>query len=291
MGEMNRMTQFKDKTAKGHNANVGLFTYPVLMAGDILMYDAAYVPVGEDQRQHLEITRDLAERFNARFGETSLVPEPYILKESAKIMDLQDPTSKMSKSEFDRQGHHLLSDEPAGSRRRSARPSPTPRPRCATTPRPSPGCRTSSSSTRCSRARRSRSSSGEFAGQRLWRPQEGGRRRRRRGRRPRSRTRMAELLGDPAELDRILASGAERAAEVADATMSRIRDAVGLLRRRSAHRRPVGCFGSHRLAVGRVRPMRTYGVAVTVPEPWAATCSRSTVGRSATRWPVQSRRT
>ena len=73
-GEASRMTQFKDKTAKGQNANVGLFTYPMLMAADILMYDAAYVPVGEDQRQHLEITRDLAERFNTRFGETLVVP-------------------------------------------------------------------------------------------------------------------------------------------------------------------------------------------------------------------------
>ena len=70
------MTQFKDKVAKGQNANVGLLTYPMLMAADILMYDAAYVPVGEDQRQHLEITRDLAERFNTRFGETLVVPEP-----------------------------------------------------------------------------------------------------------------------------------------------------------------------------------------------------------------------
>ena len=112
MGEMNRMTPFKDKTAKGHNANVGLFTYPVLMAADILMYDAAFVPVGEDQRQHLEITRDLAERMNARFGDVLTVPEAYILKESAKIMDLQEPTSKMSGSSSTEKGMVLLSDEP-----------------------------------------------------------------------------------------------------------------------------------------------------------------------------------
>ena len=112
-GEASRMTQFKDKTAKGQNANVGLFTYPILMAADILMYDAAYVPVGEDQRQHLEITRDLAQRFNARYGQTLTVPEPYIVKESAKIMDLQDPTSKMSGSTSSEKGLILLSDDPS----------------------------------------------------------------------------------------------------------------------------------------------------------------------------------
>ena len=165
MGEMSRMTQYKDKTAKGHNANVGLFTYPVLMAADILMYDAAFVPVGEDQRQHLEITRDLAERMNARFGPVLTVPEPYIVKGSAKIMDLQEPTAKMSGSG---RAHKGLVDcsarSRAGSPRTSARPSPTPRPRCATTPRPSPGCRTCSSSTRCCRARRSSEVEADFAG-------------------------------------------------------------------------------------------------------------------------------
>ena len=107
-GEASRMTQFKDKTAKGHNANVGLFTYPILMAADILIYDAARVPVGDDQRQHLEITRDLAERFNARFGDTLVVPEPHILKESARIMDLQEPTAKMSKSSSTDKGLSLI---------------------------------------------------------------------------------------------------------------------------------------------------------------------------------------
>jgi tryptophanyl-tRNA synthetase len=99
-GEASRMTQFKDKTARegAGSASVGLFTYPCLQAADILLYQAAAVPVGEDQRQHLELTRDLAERFNARYGRTFMVPEPYIVKDSAKILDLQDPTSKMSKS-------------------------------------------------------------------------------------------------------------------------------------------------------------------------------------------------
>lgn len=100
LGEANRMTQFKDKSAKGGaaTASVGLLTYPILQAADILLYQANAVPVGEDQRQHLELTRDLAIRFNGRFGETFTVPEPHIVKGTAKIQDLQDPTAKMSKS-------------------------------------------------------------------------------------------------------------------------------------------------------------------------------------------------
>ncbi|MEN9969795.1 MAG: hypothetical protein RLZZ229_3 [Actinomycetota bacterium] len=99
-GEAGRMTQFKDKTQKGGTeaASVGLFTYPVLQAADILLYQPKVVPVGEDQRQHLELTRDLATRFNSRFGETFVIPEAVILKETAKIYDLQNPTAKMSKS-------------------------------------------------------------------------------------------------------------------------------------------------------------------------------------------------
>ncbi len=99
-GEAGRMTQFKDKSAKGgaDRSTVGLFTYPILQAADILIYQANGVPVGEDQRQHLELTRNLAQRFNVRFGETFVVPEPLIVKETAKIVDLQEPTAKMSKS-------------------------------------------------------------------------------------------------------------------------------------------------------------------------------------------------
>ncbi len=99
-GEASRMTQFKDKSAKHgeRGTNVALFTYPILMAADILLYDAAAVPVGEDQRQHLELTRDLAQRVNASHGDIFTVPEPHIVKATAKIYDLQDPSSKMSKS-------------------------------------------------------------------------------------------------------------------------------------------------------------------------------------------------
>ena len=111
-GEASRMTQFKDKSSKGDSdrTSVGLFTYPILMAADILLYQADEVPVGEDQRQHLELTRDLAQRFNSRFGQTFVVPKPLIVKETAKILDLQDPTSKMSKSSPN--GAVFLLDDP-----------------------------------------------------------------------------------------------------------------------------------------------------------------------------------
>ncbi|MGN6598238.1 MAG: tryptophan--tRNA ligase [Actinomycetes bacterium] len=117
MGEASRMTQFKDKTAKGgaDRATVGLFTYPILQAADILLYQAARVPVGEDQRQHLELTRDLAQRFNTRFGRAFTMPEPHIVKDTAKITDLQDPTSKMSKSASSPAGIIDLLDDPARS--------------------------------------------------------------------------------------------------------------------------------------------------------------------------------
>jgi len=113
-GEASRMTQFKDKSAKGgaDTARVGLFTYPMLQAADILLYQAHYVPVGEDQRQHIELTRDLATRFNSRFGETFRLPEGYILKAGAKIFDLQEPTSKMSKSSGSTAGVLELMDTP-----------------------------------------------------------------------------------------------------------------------------------------------------------------------------------
>src|SRR3954464_8397417 len=113
-GQAQRMTQFKDKAAKqgAEAASVGLFTYPILMAADILIYHADQVPVGEDQRQHLELTRDLAVRFNARFGPTFVVPEPHIVKSVGKIQDLADPTAKMSKSSSSPSGIVELLDEP-----------------------------------------------------------------------------------------------------------------------------------------------------------------------------------
>lgn len=113
MGELNRMTQFKDKAAKhADNINAGLFTYPVLMAADILLFQSDVVPVGIDQMQHLEITRDIAQRFNGIYGDVFTIPEPYIGKVGAKIMSLQDPTKKMSKSDENPTGSIYLMDDP-----------------------------------------------------------------------------------------------------------------------------------------------------------------------------------
>ncbi len=113
LGELNRMTQFKDKNQKEGNKNLscGLYTYPVLMAADIILYDADIVPVGEDQKQHVELCRDIAERFNNRYGETFKIPKPIVPKEGARIKDLQDPTKKMSKSDEDHKGCIMLLDE------------------------------------------------------------------------------------------------------------------------------------------------------------------------------------
>lgn len=112
-GDLSRMTQFKDKAAKNaDNINAGLFTYPALMAGDILLYQADYVPVGEDQRQHLEFTRDVAERFNGLYGNVFRVPDAYITKSGARIMSLQEPTKKMSKSDTNVNAFISILDEP-----------------------------------------------------------------------------------------------------------------------------------------------------------------------------------
>ncbi|WMN58825.1 tryptophan--tRNA ligase [Pseudoalteromonas xiamenensis] len=113
MGELNRMTQFKDKSAKNaNNINVGLFAYPVLQAADILLYQADQVPVGEDQKQHLELTRDIATRFNNLYGDVFKIPEPYIPELGARVMSLQDPLKKMSKSDDNPNGYVMLLDEP-----------------------------------------------------------------------------------------------------------------------------------------------------------------------------------
>ena len=228
-GEARRMTQFKDKVPRGHNANVGLLTYPMLTAADILMYDAVYVPVGEDQRQHLEITRDLAERFNTRYAaDTLVVPQPYILKGSAKIMDLTDPNAKMSGSTSPDKGLILLSDPDARIAKKI---------RSAVTDteaevRFDPETKAGISNLLVIHSALSGTPIPElearFAGQgygvfknevaavvvEAVTP---------------FRTRMSELLDDPAELDRLIAMGADRAREVAQATMARVRAAVGLL--------------------------------------------------------------
>lgn len=123
VGELQRMTQFKDKTVKGgtDSASAGLFTYPVLMAADILLYNADLVPVGDDQRQHLELTRTMARRFNHTFGETFVVPEPMILKSGARVMALDEPTVKMSKSSATPASYIALLDEPDAIRKKIRR--------------------------------------------------------------------------------------------------------------------------------------------------------------------------
>ncbi|MTI65047.1 MAG: tryptophan--tRNA ligase, partial [Firmicutes bacterium] len=122
MGELNRMTQFKEKSRKSEaNLNAGLFTYPALMASDILLYQTNAVPVGDDQKQHLELARDLANRFNNRYSDTFKIPEPLISKVGARIMDLQDPTSKMSKSSENENGYILIKDDPKTIKRKIKR--------------------------------------------------------------------------------------------------------------------------------------------------------------------------
>lgn len=143
-GQASRMTQFKDKSLRqgADSTTVGLFTYPVLQAADVLAYDTGLVPVGEDQRQHLELARDVAQRFNARFPDTFVVPEMLIPKVTAKIYDLADPTSKMSKSASTDAGLVNLLDDPALSAKKICPRSPTASGRSDSTPTPSRACPT-----------------------------------------------------------------------------------------------------------------------------------------------------
>jgi tryptophanyl-tRNA synthetase len=227
-GEASRMTQFKDKSAKGTNTNVGLFAYPVLQAADILIYDANVVPVGEDQRQHLELSRDLAGRFNQRFGDTLVVPEPHIMKATAKIQDLQEPTAKMSKSAASDAGLVSLLDEPAriAQKIRSAVTDAEREIRFDEDNKPGISnllsIHSALSGTPVAILEEQYAGKGygdlkkdvaEVVVEAV----------------TPFRTRTLELMADRAELDRILADGAERAREVAEATVRRVYDKVGLL--------------------------------------------------------------
>ena len=229
-GEASRMTQFKDKTAKGgaEQASVGLFTYPILQAADILLYQADQVPVGEDQRQHLELCRDLARRFNHRFGPTFTIPEAYILPEVAKIMDLQEPLAKMSKSSSSPQGILDVLDEPAVLRRKVMRAVTDPGTEVTADEDAKPGL-TNLLRIYSALARVGVSDlEARYAGQGYgalkkdlaevvvdaFAP---------------IRERTGELLADPAELDRLLAVGAAKASKVARETMAKVRDRAGLL--------------------------------------------------------------
>lgn len=140
MGELNRMTQFKEKSAKNEmNLNAGLYTYPSLMAADILLYQADCVPVGNDQKQHLELTRDIANRFNGIYGDVFTVPEPYIAKAGARISSLQEPTKKMSKSDENINGFISLLDDPSVIRKKIKRAVTDSEARIAFDPETKPG--------------------------------------------------------------------------------------------------------------------------------------------------------
>jgi tryptophanyl-tRNA synthetase len=231
-GEASRMTQFKDKSAKqgADSSSVGLFTYPILMAADILAYQANVVPVGEDQRQHLELTRDLALRFNSRFGTAFTVPEAHILKETAKIYDLQNPEAKMSKSADTEAGLLKILDDPAVTAKKVMRAVTDDDGEVRFDRAAKPGVANLLTIFSVLDGRSVDDLVAKYAG--------GGY-----GALKKDlaevvthsfasiRERTQELLADPAELDRILARAAERANETADATLARVYDLIGLLPR------------------------------------------------------------
>jgi tryptophanyl-tRNA synthetase len=230
-GEASRMTQFKDKSAKDgtEQASVGLFTYPILQAADILLYQADQVPVGEDQRQHLELSRTLAQRFNHRYGQTFVSPQPYILAEVAKIYDLQDPTAKMSKSSSSPQGIVDVLDEPDVIRRKIARAVTDPGSEIRADPETKPGVTNllriysalSGEPVATLEAQYSGAGYGGFKKDLAelivasFAP---------------IREKTQQILADEAGLDRVLAHGAARARRVAGQTMTAVRDRIGLLR-------------------------------------------------------------
>jgi tryptophanyl-tRNA synthetase len=229
-GEASRMTQFKDKAAKqgADTASVGLFAYPTLMAADILLYNAVAVPVGDDQKQHVELTRDLANRFNTRFGATFAMPEPLILKETARIYDIQNPASKMSKSAESAAGVVWLLDEPSVTAKKikSAVTDAGREVRYDVAEKPGVSNLLTIFSVLSDRSISSLEVDyqgrgyGDFKKDladvvvETFAP---------------IRERTRELLDDPAELERVLASNADRAAAIADVTLASVYDRIGLL--------------------------------------------------------------
>ncbi|NAZ81380.1 tryptophan--tRNA ligase [Kineococcus sp. R8] len=232
-GEASRMTQFKDKSARQGNegTTVGLFTYPVLMAADILLYQAAEVPVGEDQRQHLELTRDLAQRFNSRFGETFVVPRPYILKETGKVYDLQEPGAKMSKTSSSPGGIVDVMDDPKVTAKKIRSAVTDTGREVRFDPAEKPGVSNLLSIHAALSGRSVADLEQDFAGRgygdlkkelaevvtEALSP---------------VRERTLELLADPATLDDVLADGARRADAIAEQTLALVYDRVGLVGRR-----------------------------------------------------------
>ena len=230
-GEASRMTQFKDKSQKnGADASsVGLFTYPILMAADILLYQAASVPVGEDQRQHVELTRDLATRFNSRFGETFVVPEAHIVKETAKIYDLQNPTAKMSKSAETEAGLIKVLDPANVTTKKIMRAVTDDDNEIRFDRQAKPGVSNLLTIFSVLSGRTIDSIVDEFSGLGYGHLKKAVAEVVEASLTP-VRERTEELMADPAELDRLLARGADRANELASATLAKVYDAVGLLR-------------------------------------------------------------
>ncbi len=227
-GELSRMTQFKDKTAKreGHFISAGLFTYPALQAADILLYDTNEVPVGDDQRQHVEITRDAAIRFNHRFGETFVVPEAVTPKAGARVMDLQDPTSKMSKSSDSDAGCVMMLDSPADILRKFKRAVTDSDSDVRYDPATKPGVSSlldilaAATGRTAEEAARGYTQYGPLKSDTgdavvaLLEPIQ---------------ARYRELIDDRAELTRLLQIGSNRARNVASKTLQRAYDAIGLI--------------------------------------------------------------
>jgi tryptophanyl-tRNA synthetase len=228
-GEAGRMIQFKDKSARAGNdhVGVGLLTYPILMAADILVYQADQVPVGEDQRQHLELTRTLAERFNHRYGTLFTVPDALIPAETAKILDLQDPSAKMSKSRPDAGTLWLLDDPSVISKklRRAVTDTDT---EIRYDPQAKPGVSNLLSILGAVTDRSPEQAAAALEGQGYGTLKVTTAEAMVEFATPIAR-RTREFLDDPSEVDRILARGAARANEVADATLRQAYDAVGLL--------------------------------------------------------------
>lgn len=231
-GEASRMTQFKDKSQRygADSTSVGLFTYPVLMAADILLYNADLVPVGEDQRQHVELTRTLAQRFNSRFGDTFVMPEAQIQKSNAKIYDLQDPTAKMSKSAASEAGLINVLDDPKVTRKKIMRAVTDADGEIRFDRDAKPGVSNLLTIYAVLSGRSIESVEAEYEGHGYGDLKKGLAEVVDSSLSP-IRARTLELLDDPAELDRLLDGAAERANEVASATLKRVYDAMGLLHR------------------------------------------------------------
>ncbi len=227
-GELGRMTQFKAKAAEHQVVTAGFFSYPALMAADILLYDADRVPVGDDQRQHLELTRDLAQRFNHRYGDTFVVPEAAVPRVAARVMDLQAPTAKMSKTAESTQGTILVLDDPATITRKIKRAVTDTETEVRYDRLAKPGVSNLLDLLSAATGTPAEELAGRYtqygplktdtaeAVVELLRPVQ---------------DRYAALAGDPDEVHAVLAQGAEKAAAVAETTLKRARDAVGLLPR------------------------------------------------------------